>query len=397
MQALKVIDELLTTMSSADTNGKTDSKRVINFSAGPSVLPESVLQECQRDLLSWQGCGQSVMEMSHRSKQFTLIYNEAEANLRELAAVPDNFHIFMLQGGATMQFSSIPLNFNISENPIPPQYIITGGWSDKAFKEALKYKSNTQQLFNTMTSNPPCTSVPDFDADDMKINENAPYLYVCVNETVHGVMMHNLPKTQKVPLIADYSSCFMSEPIPWNDVNFGVVYGGAQKNIGPAGLTIAFVRDDLIGKADKRCPVLLDYATWRKKPIYNTPPCWSIYVMGLCMKWIKNEIGGMDEMKDRNVKKAKVIYDVIEEEENKDFYVCAVDKNCRSLMNVRFRIKDDAESEKKFIAEAEKLDMINLKGHRSLGGCRASLYNAQSIDNCQKLAKFMREFRQQNE
>merc|ERR1719384_1748335 len=348
-------------------------------------------------MLSFEGCGQSVMEMSHRSSHFMKIYNEAEANLRAIAGVPDNYHIFMLQGGATMQFSAIPLNFNISDSAVPAQYIVTGGWSDKAFKEALKYNEKTECLYNTMKSDPPCTSTPKFDGDDIKINEDAPYLYLCVNETVHGVMMNKLPRTKKCPVIADYSSCFLSEPIPWKQCNFGIVYAGAQKNCAPAGLTVVIVRDDLIGNANKQCPVLLDYATWKKKPIYNTPPCWSIYVMGLVMKWLKNTIGGLEKMKEINDQKAKLIYDVINEEQNKGFYLSPVNAESRSLMNVRFRIKNDDTLEKKFIAEAEKLDMFNLKGHRSLGGCRASIYNAQPPQNCMKLAQFMREFRKQNQ
>eukprot|EP00483_Globobulimina_turgida_P010912 UN10933 len=239
-----------------------------------------------------------------------------------------------------------------------------------------------------MKHTPACTSVPNFNEDDIKINENAPYLYVCVNETVHGVMMHNLPSTKKCPLIADYSSCFLSEPIPWNQYNFGIIYAGAQKNVAPAGLTIAIVRDDLIGNANKKCPILLDYATWKKKPIYNTPPCWSIYVMGLVMKWIKNTIGGLNNMKQRNILKAKLIYDVIDEKENKDFYLGAVNEDNRSLMNVRFRVKNNDKLEKQFIQEAEKQDLINFKGHRSLGGCRASIYNAQPYEKCKKITTF---------
>ena len=375
----------------------TKTKRVANFSAGPSVLPQEVLIKCQQDLLSFEGCGQSVMEMSHRSTYFTKIFNEAEADLRSIGKIPDNYQIFMLQGGATMQFSAIPLNFNIEESEIPPQYIITGGWSDKAYKEALKYNPNTECLFNSTKSDPPCCTAPNCSSDDIKINDESPYVYICVNETVHGVTMRDLPKTDKCPIIADYSSCFLSEPIPWNEYNFGIIYAGAQKNIGPAGLTIAIVRDDLIGKASKKCPVLLDYATWKKKPIYNTPPCWSIYVMGLVMKWLKTTIGGLDKMKEINYKKAKLIYDVIDENENKGFYKCSVEKSVRSIMNVRFRIKDNSDLEKKFIAKAQEQDMFNLKGHRSLGGCRASIYNAQPIENCQKLANFMRQFRKENQ
>lgn len=398
MQALTVLDTLISKIMSVDSNTEINTKRVANFSAGPSVLPEEVLIKCQKDLLSFEGCGQSVMEMSHRSSYFTKIYNEAEADLREIGGIPDNYHIFMLQGGATLQFSSIPLNFNIEENEIAPQYIITGGWSDKAYKEAIKYNPKTECLYNSTKSDPPCCSAPKCsDSEEIKINEDAPYLYICVNETVHGVTMRDLPKTKKVPIVADYSSCFLSEPIPWKECNFGIIYAGAQKNIGPAGLTIAIVRDDLIGNANKKCPILLDYATWKKKAIYNTPPCWSIYVMGLVMKWLKNTIGGLDKMKEINDKKAKIIYDVMFEEDNKDFYLCPVDQSVRSIMNVRFRIKNDSDLEKKFIEEAEKQDMFNLKGHRSLGGCRASIYNAQPTANCEKLAKFMREFRKNNQ
>eukprot|EP01083_Nonionella_stella_P007374 21330_1 len=394
MQSLNLLDSLISKMSASSSSAPN---RVCNFSAGPSVLPEQVLNKCKEELLSFEGCGQSVMEMSHRSSFFTKIYNEAEANLRAIAAIPDNYHIFMLQGGASLQFSSIPLNFNIEESAVPPQYIVTGGWSDKAYKEALKYNPSTECLFNTMQDDPPCTSAPVFDGDDVKINDNAPYVYVCVNETVHGVVMNKLPQTKTCPLVADYSSCFLSEPIPWKQCNFGIVYAGAQKNVGPAGLTLVIVRDDLIGNANKKCPLILDYATWKKKPVYNTPPCWSIYVMGLVLLWIKDNIGGLDNMEQRNAMKGKMLYDVMDEKANDGFYLCPVGESFRSLMNVRFRIKNDNDLEKKFIAEAEKLDMFNLKGHRSLGGCRASIYNAQPIENCRKLAQFMREFRKANQ
>jgi len=375
-----------------DSDGATD--RVCNFSAGPSVLPLEVLNHCKEHLLSFEGSGQSVMEMSHRSKEFVSIYDTAVADLRAIGRVPDNFHIFMLQGGATMQFSSIPLNFNIADSAVPPQYIVSGGWSDKAFKEALKYNKDSECLFNTMGDAPPCTRCPDF--EEVKVSDDAPYLYLCVNETVYGNTMRALPEGTKCPVVADYSSCFLSEPIPWDSVNFGVVYAGAQKNIGPAGLTVAIVRDDLIGRAAKQCPVLLDYATWKKKAIYNTPPCWSIYVMGRVMKWLRDTVGGLDKMKALNARKAKVIYDVMDEAENKGFYLCPVDGAVRSWMNIRFRCKDDADLEKKFIAEAAEQGMVNLKGHKSLGGCRASVYNAQPLENCQKLAAFMRKFREQN-
>eukprot|EP00485_Elphidium_margaritaceum_P000861 CAMPEP_0202690612 /NCGR_PEP_ID=MMETSP1385-20130828/5553_1 /ASSEMBLY_ACC=CAM_ASM_000861 /TAXON_ID=933848 /ORGANISM="Elphidium margaritaceum" /LENGTH=377 /DNA_ID=CAMNT_0049345889 /DNA_START=75 /DNA_END=1208 /DNA_ORIENTATION=+ len=369
--------------------------RVCNFSAGPSVLPEEVLRKCQSDLLSFEGCGQSVMEMSHRSKQFMKIWNEAEAELRAVAAVPDNYRVFMLQGGATMQFSAIPLNFNLEERNVPAQYIVTGGWSDKAYKEAVKYNKNTQCLFTSMKDSPACCTAPNF--DELKVNDEAPYVYVCVNETVHGVTIRQLPQTQKCPIVADYSSCFLSEPIPWKQYNFGIIYAGAQKNIGPAGLTVVIVRDDLIGHANAKCPVLLDYATWKKKPMYNTPPCWSVYVMGLVMKWLQNTVGGLDKMKQVNEGKAKLIYDVMDEADNNGFYSCPVSKPIRSIMNVRFTIRGDEELAKKFVKAAEERNMFNLKGHRSLGGCRASIYNAQTMETCQKLVKFMREFRTQNQ
>eukprot|EP01083_Nonionella_stella_P029839 81996_1 len=372
--------------------------RVCNFSAGPSVLPESVLTQCQKEMFSYDGCGQSVMEMSHRSKYFDKIYQEAVSDLRQIAGIPSNYHIFMLQGGATMQFSAIPLNFNIACTPYAPQYIVTGGWSNKAYKEAAKY-GKVDLLMSTMKEDPLCARTPRFDGSDkfkVPINENAPYLYICVNETVHGVCMNDFPKHTKAPIVADYSSCFLSEPIDFDSVNFGIIYAGAQKNIGPAGLTVVIVRDDLIGNAAKQCPILLDYATWKKKPIYNTPPCWSIYVTGLVMKWLKYGIGGLDKMKERNVAKAKAIYDVVYEQDNHGFYLCPVEERSRSLMNIRFRIKNDDKLEKMFIAQAEKAGMFNLKGHRSLGGCRASVYNAQPPENCAKLAAFMRTFRNEN-
>jgi len=361
--------------------------RTANFAPGPAVLPEEVLLECQKELLDYHGLGYGVMEMSHRSKEFDDIWNGAVKDIKELLNIPDNYQIFFLQGGATTQFSSIPLNFNLTNNGKVADYVVTGNWSNAAYKEAQRF-GKVNLVVNTMSDKPEATRIPPL--DEWKLSDDACYLHLCVNETVHGVTMREFPQV-KCPIVADFSSCFMSEPI---DVKkFDVIYAGAQKNIGPAGVTVVIVKNDILGNADPKTPILMDWQTHVKDIMLNTPPCFAVYVMALIFKWLKKR-GGLEKVKEYNEKKAKLIYDVIEED---DFYICPVDKPVRSIMNLRFFCKQGADMDNKFVKEAAKLELLNLKGYRTIGGIRASLYNAQTIENCEKLAKFMREFRKSNQ
>jgi len=366
-------------------------ERVLNFSAGPSALPLSVLEQCRDDMLNFNGTGMSVMEMSHRSKAFADIFAQTKNNLRQILKVPENYEILFMQGGATTQFSCVPLNLGSLSDEVP-DYIVSGGWSKKAATEASKLLGKD---VNIITDNTKDLSVEVADPKTWKLNDNAAYTYYCVNETVYGLQMKDIPQT-KNPLVADFSSCFMSEPI---DVSkFAVIYAGAQKNIGPAGVTVVIIRKDLLGKATPTCPVLLDYNILASKDsMYNTPPCYAIYVCGLVFKWIKSQ-GGLEELGKVNREKAKILYDCIEQS---DFYKAPVNPAVRSIMNVRIEIwptpdTRDKELEKKFVAQAEENNMFNLKGHRSLGGLRASIYNAQTIQGCRALRDFMNKFMKEN-
>jgi len=363
----------------------TKLHRTANFSAGPSCLPTEVLLEVQKEVLDYHGIGYGVMEMSHRSKEFEDIWNGAVKDIKELLDIPDNYHIFFLQGGATTQFSSIPLNFNLANSNKVADYVVTGNWSHAAYKEACRY-GKVNLAVNTMADKPECTKIPPI--KDWKLSEDACYLHVCVNETVHGVTMREFPDV-KCPIVADFSSGFMSEPI---DVKkFAVIYGGAQKNIGPAGVTVVIVRKDILEiKPDPKTPLLLTWQLHATDLMYNTPPCFAVYVMALVFKWLKAR-GGLKKTKEYNEAKAKLIYDVIDED---DFYICPVEKPVRSIMNLRFACKQGIDN--KFLTDAAKLELLNLKGYRTVGGIRASLYNAQTIENCQKLAEFMKTFRSQN-
>jgi len=369
----------------------TESSRVLNFSAGPSALPLEVLKTCQKDMLNWQGTGMSVMEMSHRSKEFAGIFAQAKNDMGKLLKVPENYEILFMQGGATTQFSCVPLNL-ASLSDEAPDYIVTGGWSKKAAEEANKLLGKPVHV---VTDNTADLSVDVSDSSTWKLNPKAPYTYYCVNETVFGLQYMDIPET-KNPLVADFSSCFMSEPI--DVTKFGVIIAGAQKNIGPAGVTVVIIRKDLIGHAFPNCPILLNYQILAKKDsMYNTPPCYAIYVCGLVFKWIQ-KTGGLEVLKEINYEKARLLYDAIE---SSDFYRAPVNKKYRSIMNVRVEIwpepnRRDGELEKKFVAEAAQNGMMNLKGHRSLGGIRMSIYNAQSIANCKKLVSFMNQFAAQN-
>ncbi len=357
--------------------------RVYNFSAGPAVLPEEVLREVQQEMLDYQGSGQSVMEMSHRSKVFEKIIQEAEADLRELMAIPENYKVLFLQGGASLQFAMIPMN--LMKNKVA-DYIVTGQWAKKAWQEAQKYgkavkiASSEDQTFSYI---PDCSDLP--------VDEDADYVYICQNNTIYGTAFKKLPDTKGKLLVADVSSCFLSEPV---DVSkYGILYGGVQKNVGPAGMVIAIVREDLITEdVLEGTPTMMKYKTHADAgSLYNTPNCWSIYVCGKVFKWLK-QMGGLKVMKERNEKKAAVLYDFLD---NSRMFKGTVKKEDRSLMNVPF-VTGDKELDARFVKEAEAAGFINLKGHRSVGGMRASIYNAMTVEGVEKLVAFMKKFEEEN-
>ncbi len=357
--------------------------RVYNFSAGPSMLPVEVLEKVQKDLLNYEGSGQSVMEMSHRSKEFQKIIDDAEANLRELMNIPDNYKVLFLQGGGTLQFAMVPLN--LLRNSKKADYVLTGTWAKKAYKEACKYgdirviASSEDDKF---------TWVPKITKEDVR--QDADYVYITTNNTIYGTKYNYVPDTGNVPLVADMSSNIMSEEV--DVTKFGMIWAGAQKNVGPAGVSIVIIREDLIGFAGEEVPTYLDYKIHADNgSMYNTPPCFSIYVAGEVFKYLKS-IGGIAEMEKRNVAKAKLLYDYIESSE---LFSCPVAKEDRSLMNVVF-VTGDGELDKKFIAAAKEKGMINLSGHRSIGGMRASIYNAMPEEGVRELVNFMKEFEEEN-
>ena len=357
--------------------------RVYNFSAGPAVLPEEVLKEAQAEMLDYKGTGMSVMEMSHRSKAFDQIIQEAEKDLRDLMHIPDNYKVLFLQGGASLQFAMIPMN--LMKNKVA-DYIVTGQWAKKAWQEAQKYgKANKIATSEDKTF----SYIPD--CSDLPISEDADYVYICENNTIYGTKFKELPNTKGKDLVADVSSCFLSEPV---DVSkYAIIYGGVQKNIGPAGMVIAIVRDDLItDDVLPGTPTMMKYKTHADaNSLYNTPNCYCIYICGKVFKWLKKQ-GGLEAMKERNEKKAKILYDYLDE--SKLFKGTVVPKD-RSLMNVPF-VTGDKDLDAKFVKEAKKAGFENLKGHRSVGGMRASIYNAMPIEGVEKLVEFMKAFEKEN-
>ena len=357
--------------------------RVFNFSAGPSMLPEEVLKKAASEMLDYKGSGQSVMEMSHRSKVFKSIIDEAEALLRELMNIPDNYKVLFLQGGASAQFSAIPLNF--ANGSGKTDFIITGQWAKKAFAEAKKY---TDAREVASSADKTFTYIPKTTAADFR--EDADYAYICMNNTIYGTVYHEIPDTGNIPLIADISSCFLSEPL---DISkFAMVYGGAQKNVAPAGLVIAIIREDMLGKARDITPTMMNYQIQADNgSLYNTPPCYTIYICKLVLEWIK-ELGGLEKMKERNEKKAKLLYDFLDS--SKLFKGTVVPED-RSLMNVPFVTGND-ELDAKFVKEAEAEGLVNIKGHRTVGGMRASIYNAMPYEGVEKLVSFMKRFEEEN-
>lgn len=354
-------------------------RRVYNFSAGPAVLPEEVLREAADEMLDYKGTGMSVMEMSHRSAAFKGIIEEAEADLRELMNIPDNYHVLFLQGGATQQFAAIPMNLMLSGKA---DYIVSGSWSKKAYKEA-KIFGDARLVASSEDEN--FSYIPN--VDELEFDPEADYVYICENETIYGTHYHKLPDTGDVPLVSDVSSCFLSEPI---DVSkYGLIYGGVQKNIGPAGVVIVIVRDDLVKEEWlPNTPTIMRYKTQvDADSMSNTPPCYGIYICGKVFKWLKAQ-GGLEAMKKRNEEKAALLYDYLD---STDFYTATARKEDRSIMNVPF-VTGDADLDAEFVAGAKKVGIENIKGHRTVGGMRASIYNAMPIEGVQALVEYMKEF-----
>jgi phosphoserine aminotransferase len=353
--------------------------RIFNFAAGPAVLPEAVLEQASQEMLDWHGCGTSVMEMSHRGKEFIGIAAAAEADLRELLGVPANYKVLFLQGGATLQFAAIPMN--LLRGKSSADYVNTGEWSKKAIKEAKRYCSVN---IAASSEDKKFTYAPAQAA--WKLDRNAAYVHVCTNETIGGVEFHWIPDTGDVPLVADMSSHILSRPV--EVAKYGLIYAGAQKNIGPAGLTIVIVRDDLLGQALPITPSVLEYkAQSEADSMLNTPPTYGVYIAGLVFKWLKG-LGGLKKMAELNSAKAQVLYEFLDQTE---FYYSPVEKGDRSLMNVPFRLRNESLNDD-FLKQAKDRGMVELKGHRSVGGMRASIYNAMPIDGVKALVGFMREF-----
>lgn len=357
--------------------------RVYNFSAGPAVLPEEVLQEAADEMLDYRGCGMSVMEMSHRSKVYDNIIKEAEADLRDLMNIPDNYKVLFLQGGASQQFAAIPMNLMKNKKAA---YIVTGQWAKKAYQEAKMYGDAVEVA---SSADKTFSYIPD--CSDLDIPEDADYVYICENNTIYGTKFKELPNTKGHTLVADVSSCFLSEPV--DVTKYGVIYGGVQKNVGPAGVVIVIIREDLItDDVLPGTPTMLKYKTQADADsLYNTPPCYGIYICGKVFKWLK-KMGGLEVMKQLNEEKAKILYDFLDQ--SKLFKGTVVPKD-RSLMNVPF-VTGDADLDAKFVKEATEAGFVNLKGHRTVGGMRASIYNAMPKEGVEKLVAFMKKFEEEN-
>jgi len=357
--------------------------RVYNFSAGPAVLPEEVLKEAAAEMLDYKGTGMSVMEMSHRSKAYEEIIQTAEQDLRDLMNIPDNYKVLFLQGGASQQFAMIPMN--LMKNKVA-DYIITGQWAKKAYQEAQMYgKANAiaSSADETFSYIPDCSDLP--------ISEDADYVYICENNTIYGTKFKTLPNTKGKTLVADVSSCFLSEPV--DVTKYGVIYGGVQKNVGPAGVVIVIIREDLITEDTlPGTPTMLKYKIHADNAsLYNTPPAYGIYICGKVFKWLK-KMGGLEAMKKHNEEKAKILYDFLDESK---MFKGTVRKEDRSLMNVPF-VTGDADLDAKFVKEAKAAGFENLKGHRTVGGMRASIYNAMPKEGVEALVAFMKKFEAEN-
>lgn len=359
-------------------------ERVYNFSAGPSMLPVPVLETAAAEMLCYGTSGMSVMEMSHRSPEYDAIIKDAEAMLRKLMNIPDNYKVLFLQGGASTQFAAVPLN--LIKRTGKADYVVTGQFSGKAYKEALKLGYDAKCIATTKDDN--FDHIPKITPD--MVRPDAAYVHVCYNNTIYGTKYPEVPDTGDVPLVADMSSCILSEPV---DVSkFAVIYAGAQKNMAPAGMTLVIVREDMLDYAEEKMPTMLEWKIMAENgSMYNTPPCYTIYIAKLVYEWLLS-IGGLEEMKRRNVKKAKLLYDYLD---SQDYYFAPVKKESRSMMNVTF-VTGDPDLDKKFAAEASANGLKNLKGHRSVGGMRASIYNAMPYEGVEKLVAFMKEFAKNN-
>lgn len=357
--------------------------RVYNFSAGPAILPEEVLKEAAEEMTDYRGTGMSVMEMSHRSQAFASILNEAETDIRELMHIPENYKVLFLQGGASLQFAMIPMN--LMKNKVA-DYIVTGQWAKKAYQEAQKYGR-----VNKIASSEDKTFSYIPDCSDLSVSPDADYVYICENNTIYGTKFRELPDTKGKPLVADVSSCFLSEPV--DVTKYGLIYGGVQKNIGPAGVVIVIIREDLITEdVLPGTPTMMQYKTHADAgSLYNTPPAYGIYICGKVFKWLKKQ-GGLEEIKKKNEKKAKLLYDYLDES---CLFKGTVEKKDRSLMNVPF-VTGNEELDAKFVKEAKEAGLENLKGHRSVGGMRASIYNAMPYEGVQELVDFMKKFEKEN-
>ena len=357
--------------------------KIYNFSAGPAVLPEEVLREAAAEMMDYKGCGMSVMEMSHRSKVFDNIIKEAEADLRELMNIPDNYKVLFLQGGASQQFAAVPMNLMKNKKA---GYIVTGQWAKKAYQEAKMYGEAVELA---SSADETFSYIPD--CSDLAITDDMDYVYICENNTIYGTKFKELPNTKGKDLVSDVSSCFLSEPV---DVSkYALIYGGVQKNIGPAGMVIVIIREDLIrDDVLPGTPTMLKYKTQADNDsLYNTPPCYNIYICGKVFKWLKS-MGGLAEMAKRNEEKAKILYDFLDESK---MFKGTVRKEDRSLMNVPF-VTGDADLDAKFVKEAKAAGLENLKGHRSVGGMRASIYNAMPKEGVIALVEFMKKFEAEN-
>jgi len=356
--------------------------RPFNFSAGPATIAPEVLQQAASEMLDWHGSGMGVMEMSHRGKEFISIYEQAQADLRELLAVPKNFHILFMQGGGLAENAIVPLNLSRGGKA---DFVLTGSWSQKSLKEARKYCQTNVAATDEANS---FTQLPA--PADWQLGADASYVHICSNETIHGVEFHELPDLKALgssaPLVVDFSSQVASRPVDWSRV--GLAFGGAQKNIGPAGLTLVIVREDLLGHALPVCPSAFDYKTVAdNQSMFNTPPTYAIYMAGLIFQWLK-KLGGVPAIEARNIAKAQLLYEAID---NSQLYVNRVAKSCRSRMNVPFFLRDESRNEA-FLAGAREHSLLQLKGHKSVGGMRASLYNAMPLEGVQALVSYMQEF-----
>ena len=366
--------------------------RPYNFSAGPAAIPAEVLEQAAAEMLDWHGSGMGVMEMSHRGKEFISIYEQAEADLRELLAVPANFKILFMQGGGLAENAIVPLNLSRAATV---DFVVTGSWSQKSQKEALKYASESRIAASGQESGFTTLPAP----STWQLSKGASYVHLCSNETIHGVEFHELPDLQSLgsdaPLVIDFSSHVASRGVDWSRV--GVAFGGAQKNLGPAGLTLVVVREDLLGHALPICPSAFDYKIVAdNQSMYNTPPTWGIYMAGLTFQWLKRQreggLTGIAALEQRNIAKAELLYSAID---NSQFYVNKVAVNCRSRMNIPFFLRDESRNEA-FLTGARERGLLQLKGHKSVGGMRASLYNAMPLEGVQALVTYMREFEQKH-